>query len=66
MIRGQGLPPLHGGRRGDLVVHFNVVVPEKLTEAEAKLLREFAELRGERVPKGDEKGGLFGFFGKKK
>jgi molecular chaperone DnaJ len=66
VIRGQGLPPLHGGRRGDLVVHFNVVVPEKLTEAEAKLLREFAELRGERVPKGDEKGGLFGFFGKKK
>ena len=66
VVRGQGLPPLHGGRRGDLVVHFNVVVPSKLSEAEVKLLREFAELRGERMPKGEDKGGLFGFFGKKK
>jgi DnaJ-class molecular chaperone len=48
------------------VVHFNVLVPSKLSEAEVKLLREFAELRGERMPKGEDKGGLFGFFGKKK
>lgn len=65
-LRNLGLPPLHGGRRGDLHVEIIVRVPEKVTEAEAKLLREFSELRGERVP--PEKGGGFlgGLFGKKR
>jgi molecular chaperone DnaJ len=66
-IKGAGLPPLHGGRRGDLMVMANVRVPEKLTEAEAKLIREFAELRGELIPKGAERGGILGsLFGKKR
>lgn len=65
VLKGQGLPPIHGGRRGDLVVELNVVVPNKVSDAEADLIRQFAELRGERVPKG--KGGfLDGLFGKKK
>ncbi len=64
-VRGGGLPRLHGGARGDLMVEIQVRVPERLSEAEAKLIREFAELRGEDQPKG---GGsiLGGLFKKKK
>lgn len=66
-VRGAGLPPLHGGRRGDLIVQTQVLVPEKVTEAEAKLIRELAELRGETMPKEGDKGGFLGtLFGKKK
>jgi molecular chaperone DnaJ len=66
-IKGAGLPPLHGGRRGDLIVQLNLKVPEKVSESEAKLIREFAELRGERQPKGPASGGLLGsLFGKKR
>ncbi len=63
-IKGAGLPPLHGGRRGDLVVVTGVEVPKNLSEAESKLLREFAELRGDRVP--DLKGGFLGGLFKKR
>jgi molecular chaperone DnaJ len=65
-IKGAGLPPLHGGRRGDVIVVVQVKVPSKLSEAEAKLIRELAELNGIQ-PKGDERGGILGgLFGKKK
>lgn len=63
-IKGAGLPPLHGGRRGDMVVVAGVEVPKGLTEPESKLLREFAELRGERVP--EPKGGFLGGLFKKR
>lgn len=66
-VKNAGLPPLHGGRRGELVVNATVKVPSSLSEAEAKLVRELAELRGERIPKGPDKGGLLGgLFGKKR
>lgn len=66
-VKNAGLPPLHGGRRGELVVNATVKVPSGLSEAEAKLVRELAELRGERIPRGPEKGGLLGgIFGKKR
>lgn len=66
-IKNAGLPPLHGGRRGELVVNSTVKVPSGLSEAEAKLVRELAELRGEPIPRGPEKGGLLGgLFGKKR
>jgi len=66
-IRSGGLPPLHGGRRGDLIVQVNVKVPQKVSDTEAKLIREFAELRGEVIPKGDERGGILGgLFHKKR
>jgi len=67
VVRGAGMPPLHGGRRGDLTVQIDVEVPTKLTEAEAKLIRELAELRGEKVPSGGQPSGFFGnLFGWKK
>jgi molecular chaperone DnaJ len=65
-IRNAGLPPLHGGKRGDLIVTINVKVPQKLNEAQEKLIRDFAEASGERIPKGQTKGILGGLFGKKK
>jgi molecular chaperone DnaJ len=64
-IKAAGLPPLHGGRRGDLQVQVTVKIPEKVSDAEVKLIKELAELRGERVPQG-EKGGILGLFGKKR
>jgi molecular chaperone DnaJ len=63
--RGAGMPPLHGGRRGDLIVGVNVKIPTKLNEAQTKLVKELAEVSGEKVPEG-QKGILGGLFGKKK
>lgn len=57
-LRGAGLPPLHGGSRGDLRVLITVEVPKKLTTEEAELLRKFAEARGERVPAAQDSGGF--------
>ena len=66
-IKSGGLPPLHGGRRGDLIVQVNVKIPTKLSDAEVRLIREFAELRGEDAPKDDDKGGILGgLFHKKR
>ncbi|MCW5937414.1 MAG: molecular chaperone DnaJ [Fimbriimonadaceae bacterium] len=66
-LRGEGLPKLNGGHRGDLIVQLNVVVPGKLKPEEAQLLRQFAELRGEPIPSESGSGGfLGGLFGKKK
>jgi len=65
-LRAHGLPRLQGSARGDLIVQVTIRVPKKVSETQAKLLREFAELGDEPQPKGDE-GGFFGklFKGKK-
>jgi molecular chaperone DnaJ len=65
VARGAGMPPLHGGRRGDLVLTATVKVPTKLNEAQNKLIKELAEVSGEKVP-GGQKGILGNLFGKKK
>ena len=51
VLRGRGVPHLNSGgrRRGDLRVVAQVDVPTKLSDDEAKLLRQFAEMRGESV-----------------
>lgn len=49
LLRGRGAARLQGRGRGDLRVRVDVQVPTKLTDAEAELLRKFAELRGEPV-----------------
>jgi molecular chaperone DnaJ len=56
ILRGRGVPRLHGRGRGDLRAVVKVEVPTKLSTAEAELLRQFAEARGEVV---GEAGGLF-------
>lgn len=59
-IKGKGIPHFRGHGRGDEHVTVRVTIPDKLTNREKELLRELADLRGERV--GDDRG----FFGKVK
>src|SRR5206468_8647299 len=47
-LRGKGLPSLRNGR-GDLIVHFQVVIPQNLTKVQERLLLEFSKLRGEQL-----------------
>jgi molecular chaperone DnaJ len=49
VLRGRGVPRLHGRGRGDLRVIVKVEVPTKLPGEQADLLRNLAELRGEEV-----------------
>lgn len=56
-MRGQGMPDVlrPGSARGDLHARVKVVVPTRLNEEEKKLLRDLAEIRGEKAaqePKG--------------
>ncbi len=43
-LRGKGVPQVHGGRRGDLVVHVKVVVPAKLNREQRKLFEQLLDL----------------------
>ena len=64
--KGVGLPPLHGGRRGDVYVVCDVVIPKKLDDAQVQLIKQLAQASGETMPKGAEKHSLLGgLFGKK-
>ena len=65
-VKGRGLPRLNGGSRGDLLIQTTVVVPKKLSEAQSELLKEFAEVSGEPMPKGLSKPGIFDVFKKKR
>jgi molecular chaperone DnaJ len=56
VIRGRGVPRLHGRGRGDLRAIVRVEVPTKMSPAETELLRQFAIARGESFTDG---GGLF-------
>jgi molecular chaperone DnaJ len=55
VLRQRGVPRLQGRGRGDLRVIVDVQVPTKLTDAEADLLRKFAEGRGESVAPAENK-----------
>jgi|688.fasta_scaffold17134_10 molecular chaperone DnaJ len=66
-IKEAGLPRLHGSKRGDLHIELVVTIPKKISAAQEKLLREFAELAGDDQPKGEGGSGfLGGIFGRKK
>ncbi len=43
VLRGQGMPSLRRGRRGDLRVVVNVVIPRRLTPEQRELLEQFNE-----------------------
>jgi molecular chaperone DnaJ len=49
-LRGQGIPNVHTGRPGDLLVQAVVEVPKKLTKRHEELLRELAEIEKVSVP----------------
>jgi molecular chaperone DnaJ len=57
-LRGKGFPDLHRSGKGDELVKIKVEVPTKLTERQKQLLKEFAEISGEKV----RKKGIFGFL----
>jgi len=46
-LKDLGVTRLRGGGRGDLVVHINVLTPQKMRKEEEELLAKLAELRGE-------------------
>ncbi|MGH9027136.1 MAG: J domain-containing protein [Acidimicrobiia bacterium] len=48
-LRGEGVTALRSRGRGDLLVHVDVEVPDKLTAEEAELFRQLAGLRGEHI-----------------
>jgi molecular chaperone DnaJ len=63
--RGRGMPHLRSGVRGDLHVHVEVVVPDRLDHRDTELLRELKTRRNQDVPevrstRGGATGGLFG------
>ncbi len=47
-LRGKGFPSLHISGKGDQLVKIRVEVPTKLNEKQRQLLREFAEISGEK------------------
>ena len=60
-IRGKGVPEVSSSRRGDLIVHINVRVPEKLTKEQRTHFEELLST----LPTG-ETAGKQGFFDKVK
>jgi molecular chaperone DnaJ len=61
VLRGRGMPVLHGFGRGDHRVLVNVVVPRHLSDEQRRLLEEFEAHADERTYRADE-----GFFEKLK
>ena len=45
-VHGAGMPNVNGRRRGDLHVHFKVVVPQKLNAEQRQFVEEIARLGG--------------------
>ncbi len=43
-VRGQGIQK--GDKKGDLIVEVSIAVPEKLSEEQERMMREFAEAGG--------------------
>ena len=50
-LRGQGLPRLEGRGKGDQLVRVFCEVPERLTDRQKEILREFGELEEEKSGK---------------
>ncbi|NPA48402.1 MAG: molecular chaperone DnaJ [Thermodesulfobacteria bacterium] len=47
-VEEKGLPDVHGGKRGDLILRFKVEIPKDLTKRQEELLQEFAEIEKEK------------------
>ena len=55
-VRERGVPSPRDGRRGDLVVEVQLVLPKLLDERSKELLREFGRINGEDVRREGHKG----------
>jgi molecular chaperone DnaJ len=51
-LKGKGIPSLHISGKGDQLVRIKVEVPTRLNERQKQLLRELAEISGEKRSKG--------------
>ena len=51
-LRGQGVPSLRGGSRGDMLVEVQVQTPTRLSKEQKELLQRFAELSQEQDESG--------------
>ena len=49
LVRGNGVPDVRSGRRGDQIVQIIVQTPTQLSERQEELLRELATLEGEQT-----------------
>jgi molecular chaperone DnaJ len=47
VLRGEGVPVIHSGRRGNLVVRVVIDVPKRLTKRQKELLTEFQQIAEE-------------------
>ena len=65
-LRGKGIPHLRGMGRGDQLVVVDVRTPTDLTPRQEELLRELAELEGEKVQEKHLSWNLFGRKGRKR
>ena len=63
-IRSKGMTRLRTSQRGDLIVHVEIFTPQKLSRKEEQLLKEFAEMRGEKVGDVSMKSNKEGLFAK--
>jgi len=64
-FRGEGIPRLRGGGKGDQVMQMIVRVPDRLSDRQRELLEEFAEIEGSQVRK-DRAGAFKSLFDKLK
>jgi molecular chaperone DnaJ len=53
-VRGQGMPSLRGGRRGDLRVVVNIVIPRRLSDVQRELLGKLNETLTDENLRSDE------------
>ena len=65
-LRGEGVPSLRGGSRGDMVVEVQVQTPTRLSKEQKELLREFEQLDKEQEEEGFFARLFHGHLGKQK
>ncbi len=58
VLKGKGIPRVHGGGRGDLLARANVLIPTELSEEQRVLLRQLAETFG--TPVSNAEKGILG------
>jgi len=63
-VKGKGMTRLRTSHRGDLIVHVDVATPHKLSRDQEKLLKDFAQSRGEKDGDVKIKGHKEGLFSK--